>query len=289
MVETLSSDHGNQAPQIIQPIPDTELKVGFVGLGAMGLTMAKHVMASGRAVVGWDRDAAAVASLQAAGGIAAVDLAEVAACSLIISIVFDDEATREVTLAPGGLRDNMAADAIHVVMATISPTLSRELSEAHAAMGQRYVAASVFGRPEAAAAGKLLINCSGSTAVFKTAEPVLCSFGTPRLIGAEPEQAMLLKIMGNNMIYSAAEAVREMFVFLRASGIKDIDAKEVIIDSFFPGPIYHLYAQRWMGQWVERTEVHPIAKKDNGLCLEAAEQMGVEMPFVRFLHDKIFQ
>src|SRR5690606_2121106 len=126
--------------------------VGFVGLGKMGALMAGHIMRSGRKVLGWDRDPEALASFAAAGGVATASLSDLAGAPVVISIVFDDDATREITLGERGLLETLPPGAIHVVMASISPALSQSLAEAHAARGQRYLAASIFGRPEAAAA-----------------------------------------------------------------------------------------------------------------------------------------
>jgi 3-hydroxyisobutyrate dehydrogenase-like beta-hydroxyacid dehydrogenase len=258
--------------------------VGFVGLGKMGATMAKHIMGSGRTVVGWDRAADAVASFQATGGIAAGTLPDLAKAPVVFSIVFDDEATREVTLGPNGLVANMKPGAIHVVMASISPTLSRTLAEAHSARGQRYVAASIFGRPEAAAAAELLINCSGDRTAYESMLPILSTMGHARWVGPQPEQAMLLKVMGNTMIIAAVELLREMFAVLRAGGIDESQAKALLVESLFPGPIFSGYAQRYIEQ-PDQTKKTPIAAKDNKLCLDAAQRLNVDVPLVRFLFE----
>jgi 3-hydroxyisobutyrate dehydrogenase-like beta-hydroxyacid dehydrogenase len=262
--------------------------IGFVGLGKMGSVMAANILRSGRPVIGWDRRPEALAPLAKAGGTAAASLSDFASAPVVFSIVYDDDATRDITFGQTGLLNALKPGAIHVAMASISPSLSRVLSDAHSAKGQHYLAAPVFGRPEAAAAAALMINCSGSHDAYQAVEPILATMGSARWLGTEPEKALLLKIMGNNMIFAAVESVREMFRFLRAGGIKDADAKEILIDKLLGGPIFMSYAQRYLED-PESTNLNAMVGKDNRLCLEAAAAMNVDMPLVRFLHDEIFR
>jgi 3-hydroxyisobutyrate dehydrogenase-like beta-hydroxyacid dehydrogenase len=259
--------------------------VGIIGTGAIGSIVARHVMAAGRPVLAWDRSPDALKAVTDAGATAARSLAEMGTAPLVLSIVFDDEATEEVALGPGGLVDTLAPGGLHVAMATISPGLSRKLHVHHGAKGQRYLAASMFGRPEAAAVAEILFNCSGSIKAYEQAAPVLHLLGSPLWIGPEPEQAMLVKLIGNNMIYAAVESLREMFEFLAAGGVGMREAKEAIVDRLFPGLIYQGYAARIMQDPVRPKEVHPIREKDSRVCLEAAQAMGVELPLIRFLRD----
>ena len=129
--------------------------VGFIGLGKMGSVMTRHILAAGFPVIGWDRSPEATARFASHGGIGANTLSEVGKASIVISIVFDDEGTFEIAFGPGGLAETLSPGATHIAMASISPAMSRALSEAHAARAQHYLAASVFGRPEAAAAADL--------------------------------------------------------------------------------------------------------------------------------------
>ena len=267
---------------------DPELPpIGFVGIGAMGSVMAGHIVASGREVIGWDQRADAVEPFVKAGGRAGASLDEVCAAPVVISMVTGDEGTRELAFGSGAMIERLQPETIHVAMSTITPKLSRELCVAHEAHGQRYLAASVFGRPEAAIAAQLLINCSGENAAYEAAKPILALLGEPRWVGPEAEQAMLVKLIGNSMIYSAVESMREMFAFLRAGGITEAVAKEILVDSLLPGPIYAGYARDYVN---DPRSIHaiPIGGSINGVCLATAEQMGVDLPLVRFMQQNVF-
>lgn len=259
--------------------------VGFVGLGKMGSAMTQHILKAGFPVIGWDRSEEAIARLVADGGIGARSLSEVGQASIVISIVFDDEGTRETVLGPGGLAETLGPGSVHVAMASISPAMSRTIADAHAARGQRYLAASVFGRPEAAAAAELLINCSGAAEAYAAAKPVLEPLGRTQYVGTEPEQAMLLKTFGNSMIYIVIETLREMFPFLKAGGIPEAEAKRLLIDTLFPGQIFSGYAQRYIDD-PDSTRMADNALKDRKHCLDAAAQLGVEVPLIQFLSDR---
>ena len=227
--------------------------------------------------------AAAVPALT--GGTGAADIAALRACPVVISIVFDDAATRDVPFGAAGLIEAMAPDTVHVVMASITPALSRELEQAHAARGQRYLAASVFGRPEAAAAAPLWLNCSGAEAAFAVARPVLETLGTPRWIGAEPGMAMLVKSVGNSMITVAAQMLREMFAVLEAGGIDGPTTKQLLIDTLFASSIFSGYAQMYIDH-PEMVRMTDIARKDRNACLDAASALGIDMPVVRYLAEQ---
>jgi len=251
----------------------------------MGSAMAKNILASGRKVIGWDRKPEALEDFIAAGGTAAKGVADLSECPLIISIVFDDAATRDVTYGDDGLLGIMAPDAMHIVMASITPDLSSELEQAHEEKGQRYLAASVFGRPEVAAAAKLNINCSGKRACYEFAEPVLNALGTPLWLGPKPDQAMLLKSVGNSMITVAVELLREMFGTLKAGGIEESVTKKALVDTLFACPIYQGYSQLYIDS-PDILRMTDIARKDRNTCLAAAEALGIDMPVVRYLAEK---
>jgi 3-hydroxyisobutyrate dehydrogenase-like beta-hydroxyacid dehydrogenase len=267
------------------PSDESTSPLGLVGVGSMGIAIARHIIHSGRTVIGWDRRPEALLPLVEAGGVAANGLSDLRSASVVISIVFDDAGAHEVTLGPPGLVGVLGPGALHVVMSSISPALSRSLSESHAAKGQRYLAASIFGRPEAAAAAELWINCSGRLSVYEEVKPILDLLGRPSWVGPEPEQAMLVKTMGNSMITVSAQLMREMFTFLRAGGIEEAKAKELIIDTLFASPIFSGYSQRYIAD-PGATRMTPIARKDRNICIEAAHALGIELPTIAFLAER---
>ena len=262
--------------------------IGIVGLGRIGGAVGRHLLAAGHAVTGWARRPEALDDLVAQGGRAATTLAELGQASVVISVVFDDAATRAVVLGPDGLVAAMAPGTVHVAMETISPALSRELADAHAARGQLYLAAPVFGRPEAAARGELAIMCSGAEEIYRRVAPLLAPAGTTRWVGPEPEQAMLVKLIGNHVILTMGELLGEVFGFLRAGGVDGAETKAALFDQLMPR-ILAGYVDRMVEQQVPgpRPAASPIGRKDNALALKAARALGLALPLAQFLRDQV--
>ncbi len=260
-----------------------DLSIGFVGLGAIGSAVARHLLASGRRVTVWARRPAALSDLTARGAIVARSLSEIGEADIIISVVFDDDATREVVLGPAGFIHAMLPGSIHVAIETISPTLSGELYDSHTARGQHYLAAPVFGRPEAAEAGQLGITCSGGKDVYDIVAPVLSVAGTPRWVGPQAEQAMLVKLIGNHMILTMGELLSETFAFLRAGGISGAETKAALLDRLMP-TVLAGYAQRMADQpEMLRPAGSLIGRKDNALVINAAKHISIDLPLARLI------
>jgi 3-hydroxyisobutyrate dehydrogenase-like beta-hydroxyacid dehydrogenase len=151
-------------------------------------------------MISWARRPVSLEEFAEHGGGVAGSLTELGVAEVVISVVFDDEAVRDIAFGAAGLVENMAPGAVHVAMETISPALARELHEAHAARGQSFLASPVFGLPEAAIKGELAIMCSGAEETFRAVDAILCAAGKARWIGPKREQAMLVKLVGNHMI-----------------------------------------------------------------------------------------
>ena len=262
-----------------------KLKVGIIGIGAIGGIMVNHLIAAGYDVVAWDVRPEALAAVEAAGGRAAASLADVGSADVVLTLVFDDAGVEEVALSPGGLVQTMSPGSTHLVLSTISPGLARRLATAHGAQGQRYLSASMFGRPEAAAIAQSFFNCSGARQDYDAIAPILNVLGQPRWVGAEPEHAMMIKIIGNNMIHASVELLREMFEFLEAAGIGAQEAKESIIDRLFPGLIFQGYAERLIADPARPEKTHPMQMKDSDLCMDAAQLVKVDLPLIKLMHQ----
>src|SRR5437764_1068136 len=133
------------------------MNVGFVGLGRMGAGMAANLVAAGHEVTVWNRSPERARPLVEKGARSAVRIADASLGDVVVTMLADDDALESVVFGPSGVLGALPAGAIHVSMSTIGVALSERLAAAHAQAGHRFVAAPVFGRPDAAAAGKLFI------------------------------------------------------------------------------------------------------------------------------------
>src|SRR6266571_1017899 len=144
------------------------MKVGFIGLGSMGLPIARHVLQAGHTVVVYNRTRSRADALKPLRPTVADSPAAAArGAEVLVTMLADDAALEDVMLGSSGALPALARGAIHMSMSTISPKLSRALAERHRAAGQEYVAAPVFGRPIYENYGKLIADERYEPAGFK--------------------------------------------------------------------------------------------------------------------------
>src|SRR5258708_23401614 len=137
-------------------------EIGFVGLGHMGTAMAANLAAAGRRVIAYVRRPDQIGKLEALGLWPTTDIADLLGCEVVISMLPDDDAVREIVfgrrdIGLDGLAAGLMPGSIHLSMSTISSATASMLASEHARNGQGYVAAPVFGNPDAAKARQLFI------------------------------------------------------------------------------------------------------------------------------------
>ena len=264
------------------------MKVGFIGLGAMGSAMASNLVAEGHHVTVWNRSEAAVQKLESLGAKAARTPDRAAQGEVLHSMLANDQAVRELFL-DGGLLDAMDPGTVHVNHATISVALARQLADEHARRGLGYVAAPVFGRPDVAAAGKLHMLVAGAAGAIDKARPLLEAMaGRLWPMGADPERANVVKLAGNFMIVSAIESMAEAAVLARAHGVEAAGFIEMITGSLFAAPVYQIYGkaiaeQRYTPPGFELS----LGLKDVMLAQDAAQMEQVPLPLAGVLRDSL--
>src|ERR1700739_3214619 len=133
------------------------MKVGFIGLGHMGAGMAVNLIKAGHEVTLYNRTPDKARALLGAGAKAATSRPEASQGHAVVPRLANDAAVESVVLGPEGVLASLRPGALHVSSSTISVALSQRLSQEHASHGQRYIAAPVFGRPDVAAAGQLVV------------------------------------------------------------------------------------------------------------------------------------
>ena len=263
--------------------------IGVVGLGGMGSGIARSLLRGGFRVRVWNRTAAAADPLVAEGAErtdSPAEAAEPGGC--VITMVANDEALRAVATGPGGFCERLGAGGVHVSMSTISVEIARSLAALHEANGGDWVAAPVFGRPEAAAAGKLWILQSGKDAAKARVRPVLEAVSQGIFdIGTEPDAAPAGKIAGNFLIASATEAMGEAFALLEKRGVDARVFHDMMAKTIFAGPIYQNYGRFILDQAFSPPGFRlPLGAKDVGLALAAGAESGVPLPLASLLRDR---
>jgi 3-hydroxyisobutyrate dehydrogenase-like beta-hydroxyacid dehydrogenase len=269
------------------------MRVGFIGLGAMGQGMAHNLLVAGHDVQVWNRTPARAKPLVAEGARLAKTVAD--ACkdaAVVFTMVADDSALVDLVTgsdeAPG-IEESLGEGDVHVSLSTISASLSSRLAEAHEASGQRFVAAPVFGRPDMAAAGKLLVVAAGDDAAIARVQPLLEKLARKVfVVGDDPATANLVKLGGNFLLASMVETLGEVFALLRKSGVAPAQFLEIVNGNLMGSPIYDAY-----GKTIAEGRFDPpgfklhLGLKDVRLVLAAADHVGTPMPIASLLRDQL--
>jgi len=251
--------------------------------------MAGNLIQAGHRLRVWNRSPRAAEEL-ARKGAEVVAKPREAVDEVLISMLADDTAVREVVL-DSGMLDRAAGGGIHVNMATISVALTEELSEDHHRRGLHYIAAPVFGRPEAAAARQLNIVAAGEGAALDRVQPLLDAMGqrTWRL-GAEPKEASAAKLAGNFLIAAAIECMGEAVVMVERYGVRPAAFLEILGNTLFAAPVYRNYGALIADRRYEPAGFRlELGLKDVRLALAAAESAQTPMPVASLLRDHLLE
>jgi 3-hydroxyisobutyrate dehydrogenase-like beta-hydroxyacid dehydrogenase len=267
------------------------MKLGFIGLGRMGAAMAANLIKAGHDVSVFNRSPGKSSALVKLGAHEAADIAGTCGGDAVITMLADDGAALDIALGDGGLIAHLPKGAIHLSMSTISVALSKRLTQAHAKAGQRYLAAPVFGRPDAAAAAKLFIVAAGDAATIDVCQPLFRAMGQKTFsIGAEPSAANLVKLSGNFLMASAIEALGEAVALIGKAGIDRRAYIDLLTSSIFNAPAYKTYGGIIAeGKFEPAAFAAPLGYKDIRLALAAAEGLRVPMPLASLLHDRFLR
>ena len=265
------------------------MKVGFIGLGAMGSGMARNLIKAGHNVTVYNRTRSRADELKPDGAIVADTAAQAASgAEAVFTMLADDHALEEITFGAGKLLESLPAGSVHLSASTISVRLSRRLTAAHRERGQHYLAAPVFGRPDAAAAAKLFVVAAGPQSQIERCQPLFSAIGQRTFVaGAEQPMANVVKLAGNFLITTIIEGLAESFALARKSEVDPGQMLEILTGSLFPAPIYKNY-----GAMVAHEKFEPVGfklklgAKDNRLVLSAAEEAGVPMPIASLVRDQ---
>ena len=254
----------------------------------MGSGMAANLIKAGHEVTAYNRSQDKVAALASQGARPARSVAEACGGDVVISMLANDEAVEAVTFGDDGIVASLRPGATHVSSSTVSVALSERLTAAHAEAGQKFVAAPVFGRPEAAAAAKLFVVTAGEHTAVQAVSPVFDAIGQRTFfVSEEPKAASLVKLSGNFLIASVIESLGEAIALVAKAGVDKQEYIDILTSTLFGAPVYKTY-----GGLIAREEFEPagfaaaLGLKDIRLVLAAAEALQVPLPIASLLRDR---
>jgi 3-hydroxyisobutyrate dehydrogenase-like beta-hydroxyacid dehydrogenase len=265
-------------------------KIGFIGLGNMGIGMASNIAAKGWPLAVWNRSPGRAETL-AGANVTAVRTPALAAegADFVITMLADDAAVQAVTLGPEGLLSRLAPTAVHISMSTVSVACTRALAAGHTEAGRLFLAAPVFGRPDVSAAAQLWIGVGGPTPLMERSRTVLEAMGQGIIhVGEAPEQASVFKLAGNFLIGSMLESLCEAFTLLRKHGVDPRPFQELIAKNLFRSPVYENYGNIVLSGRFEPPAFRlALGMKDMTLALQAAQDSQTPMPVLSAVHGNL--
>ena len=267
------------------------MKVGFIGLGHMGAPMAANLIKAGYEVTVYNRSPEKAEVLVKAGARLAKTPGEAAGGDAVFTMLADDHGVEAVVFGPDGIVANLAKGAVHISSSTISVALSDSLAAVHTNAGQSYIAAPVFGRPEAAAAARLFVVAAGAADAVAVVTPLLDAVGQQTfVVGDTPSAANLVKLSGNFLIATVIESLGETMALVDKGGIDKSQYLEILTSTLFGAPIYKTYGGLIAAEKYEPAGfAAPLGAKDIRLVLAAAEAMRVPLPLASLLRDRFLR
>jgi 3-hydroxyisobutyrate dehydrogenase-like beta-hydroxyacid dehydrogenase len=268
-------------------------KTGFIGLGNLGTPIALNLIESGHTLLVYNRTASKAARLAEKGAIACDSIASLAEqCNIVFTIVSDDAALKEITAGKNGLLENLQKESIHISMSTILPKTATDLASLHQQHSQHYLAAPVFGRPEAATAKKLNFTVSGDEKIRKQAEPLLKDAGGANVwdFGDIISSANTVKLCGNFLIAAALEGIGESIALASRSGVDAQQMWNMFSSTLFNTPVYVNYSNIILQKKFEPAAFSmKLGLKDINLVLQQASLTHQLMPLATLLQKNMQQ
>ena len=265
-------------------------KIGFIGLGNMGLPMAQNLIAAGYRLRVYNRTEAKAEELAQDQVTICKTPAEAATdVKFVITMLAKDDVLENAVYGKDGILAAMDEDSVHISMSTVSPETSKSLSKKHEEKGIKFLTAPVFGRPEAAKAKKLWICISGEQSIKDAAKPVLDCLGQGVVdFGDEPGLANVVKIAGNFMIMASMEMMAEAFALGEKNGVDPVKLADFLGSTLFNAPIYQNY-----GKLIANKNYEPVGfkaslgLKDAKLAFKLSQDSETPMPMAAAVHNRL--
>jgi 3-hydroxyisobutyrate dehydrogenase-like beta-hydroxyacid dehydrogenase len=266
----------------------TQMDIGLIGAGPMGSGMARTLLRAGHKVTVYNRTREKAEALRADGALIADRAADAAAQDAVITMLATDDAVESLVFGADGVLAGLRRGGVHISGSTISVDLSQRLAEAHAGLGQGYIAAPVLGRPPAAESGQLFVMAAGEDRLIEQVRPVLESIGQKLfIVGDKPFKANILKLCCNFLIFSTIEQLAEVFALGAKGGLEKETIFEVLTQSFFTAPVHKNYGRIIVDEAYEPPGAKlGLGAKDTRLFLEAGEGLDVPLPVASILRDR---
>ncbi len=194
--------------------------VGWIGAGRMGGAMAGLILKAGYPLLVYSRSTASRQKLVTQGARETTSVAQCAhEADIVFSCISDDTALREVALGPHGVLGNVKPNAVFVDTSTVSAEVSAEVADEAQRRGIAYLRIPISGNAASARIGNVTALVSGNEAAWNAVKPIVQSFSAAQVYLGSGEQARIMKLVVNLLVYANAQAMAEALTLGRKAGL----------------------------------------------------------------------
>ena len=262
--------------------------VAWIGLGNMGLPMARNLHRKGHHVRGYNRTPEKARELSALGVQVFPSITEaISGQSIVATMLSDDQSVRSVLEGASGLFELLPPKGIHLSFSTLSPTFVEEMTQEHERRGQVLISCPVFGRPDRADAATLTIVTAGDPDVLASIDDLFRSLGSDLFhVGDRPSKANWVKILGNFTLGGLLETLSESLSLGERAGINPKTLVEILDTALYHSPVFRGYGNLMATEnWDPAGFRMKLGLKDIRLVLKESDALEVALPLADLIHS----
>jgi 3-hydroxyisobutyrate dehydrogenase-like beta-hydroxyacid dehydrogenase len=266
----------------MRTITQDRSKLGFIGIGAMGLRIAERLLKQGFQVTAFDRNAEKAKALIKSGGTSAHSIAELVSCAdVILSSLSNDDAVINVYTGPAGVLENIRRDSLIIEMSTVNPETSRRLYRLGLIRGVSVLDVPVSGSTPAAEQGLLTLLGGGDEESFNSAKAIFTAISRQYFYLGPSGSGATMKLVVNTLLGVGMQAIAEAVVLGEKAGLNrqrifDVLSKTAVIAPAHAGKLTKALNHDYQPEFAVG-----LMNKDFRLILETAFAVRAPMPVVK--------
>lgn len=256
-----------------------KMKVGFVGIGIMGLAMADNLLKDGYDLTVWNRNKDKCKALQEKGAKVAESAKAVAEqCDITVAMLADPQAAEAVATGPNGIAAGMKAGKGYVDVSTVDAGTAQKVAKAIKATGATYLEAPVSGSKQPAEKGQLIFLCGGDKDLYEKATPLLEVMGKAQFFLGEVGNGANMKLVVNMTMGTMMTTLAESLTLADKSGLSQEQLLEVLGLGVMANPMFKMKGPSMQEHKYPTAFPLKHQQKDMRLALELAHQHGQQLP-----------
>ena len=253
--------------------------IGWIGAGRMGVAMAGFILKAGYPLSVYSPTAASRQKLVALGAREALSVAQCAtAADIVFSCITNDAALREVALGPQGVLDNAKPGVIFIDTSTVSAQISAQVAEQAQTRGIAYLRIPISGNAASARTGNVTALVSGSQTAWNTVKPIVQTFSVAQVYLGSGDEARIMKLVVNLLVYAHAQAMAEALTLGRKAGLDWNLMLDTLGQSTLASPWLKAKVALMKPRDFTPTMTGRMILKDLDLMLDAARSNDVPLP-----------